>query len=48
MSAVIVKVDRLCDLVVLGTDPEARVRFPALPEKSGGSGTWSTQLREYN
>jgi hypothetical protein len=28
-------VDRLCGLVVLflATDPEARVRFPALPEK---------------
>jgi hypothetical protein len=27
--------DRLCGLVVgfLATDPEARVRFPALPEK---------------
>jgi hypothetical protein len=24
---------RLCGLVVLATDPEARVRFPALPEK---------------
>jgi hypothetical protein len=43
--------DRLCGLVVefLATDPEARVRFPALPEKkSSGSGTGSTQLREYN
>jgi hypothetical protein len=43
--------DRLCGLVVrvLGTDPEARVRFPALPEKkSSGSGTGSTQPREYN
>jgi hypothetical protein len=29
--------------------PEARVRFPALPEKkSSGSGTGSTQPREYN
>jgi hypothetical protein len=45
------RLDRLCGLVVrvLGTDPEARVRFPALPEKkSSGSGTGSTQLREYN
>jgi hypothetical protein len=42
--------DRLCGLVeFLATDPEARVRFPALPEKkSSGSGTGSTQPREYN
>jgi hypothetical protein len=33
----------------LATDPEARVRFPALPEKkSSGSGSGSTQPREYN
>jgi hypothetical protein len=40
----------------LATDPEARVRFPALPdflkkkrkENSSGSGTGSTQPREYN
>jgi hypothetical protein len=33
----------------LATDPEARVRFPALPEKkSSGSGTGFTQPREYN
>jgi hypothetical protein len=33
----------------LATDPEARARFPALPEKkSSGSGTESTQLHEYN
>jgi hypothetical protein len=39
--------ERLCGLVV--RDPEARVRFPALPEKkSSGSGTGSTQPREYN
>jgi hypothetical protein len=31
------------------TDPEARVRLPALPEKkSSESGTGSTQPREYN
>jgi hypothetical protein len=31
------------------TDPEARVRFPALPKKKNcGSGTGSTQPREYN
>jgi hypothetical protein len=44
--------DRLCGLVVkfLPTDPEARVRFQALPDflRSSGSGTGSTQLREYN
>jgi hypothetical protein len=33
----------------LATDPEARVRFPALPEKKcSGSGTGSIQPREYN
>jgi hypothetical protein len=32
----------------LATDPEARVRFPALSEKSSGSGTESTQTHEYN
>jgi heme/copper-type cytochrome/quinol oxidase subunit 2 len=33
----------------LATDPEDRVRFLALPEKeSSGSGTGSTQRREYN
>jgi hypothetical protein len=31
----------------LATDPEARVRFPALPKNSSGSGTGSTQPREY-
>jgi hypothetical protein len=42
-------VDRLCGLEFLVTDPEARVRFPALPgKKSSGSGTESTQPREYN
>jgi hypothetical protein len=31
------------------TDPEARVRFPALPDKkNSGSGTGSTQPRDYN
>jgi hypothetical protein len=32
------------------TDPEVRVRFPALPDflRSSGSGTGSTQPREYN
>jgi hypothetical protein len=36
--------DRICGLVVrvLGYRSEARVRFPALPEKSSGSGTGST------
>jgi hypothetical protein len=33
----------------MATDPEAWVRFLALPEKkSSGSGTGSTQPREYN
>jgi hypothetical protein len=43
---------RLCGLVVsfLATDPEVRVWFPALPGflRSSGSGTGSTQPREYN
>jgi hypothetical protein len=34
---------------LLAIDPEARVRFPALPgKKSSRSGTGSTQPREYN
>jgi hypothetical protein len=33
---------------ILATDTEARVRFPALPEKNSGSGTGSTYPREYN
>jgi hypothetical protein len=34
----------------LTTDPEVRVRFQALPDfmTSSGSGTGSTQPREYN
>jgi hypothetical protein len=34
----------------LAADPEVRVRFPALPDfvTSSGSGTGSTQPREYN
>jgi hypothetical protein len=34
----------------LATDPEARVRFPALLDflRSSGSGTGSTQPRDYN
>jgi hypothetical protein len=34
----------------LATDPEVRVRFPPLPDflRSSGSGTGSTQPREYN
>jgi hypothetical protein len=34
----------------LATDPEVRVRFPALPHflRSSGSGTGSTQPSEYN
>jgi hypothetical protein len=40
--------DRLRGLVA--TDPEVPVRFPALPDfvRSSGSGTESTQPREYN
>jgi hypothetical protein len=35
---------------ILATDPEVRVRFPALPDylRSNGAGTGFTQLREYN
>jgi hypothetical protein len=34
----------------LATDPDVRVLFPALPDflRSSGSGTGSTQPREYN
>jgi hypothetical protein len=34
---------------LLATDPEVRVRVPALPDflRSSGSGTGSTQPREY-
>jgi hypothetical protein len=34
----------------LSTDPEVQVRFPALQDflRSSGSGTESTQPREYN
>jgi hypothetical protein len=41
---------RLCGLVVPGYRSRARVRFPALPDflRSSGSGTGSTQPREYN
>jgi hypothetical protein len=40
-------IDRLCGLA---TNPELRVRFPVLPDflRSSGSGTGSTQPREYN
>jgi hypothetical protein len=41
----------LCGLVaILTTDPEVRVLFRALPDflSSRGSGTGSTQPREYN
>jgi hypothetical protein len=42
--------DRLCGLLDLATDPEVRVRFPALPAflRSSGSGAGSTQPRDYN
>jgi hypothetical protein len=35
---------------LLTTNPEVRVRFPALPDflRSTGSGTGATQPREYN
>jgi hypothetical protein len=35
---------------LLATDPEVLVRFPALPDflRTSGSGTGSTQSREYN
>jgi hypothetical protein len=41
--------DRNCGQF-LDTDPEVRVRFPALPDylRSSGSGTGSTQPCEYN
>jgi hypothetical protein len=41
---------RLCGLVVRVTHPEVRVRFPALPDFLGnsGSGTGSTQPLEHN
>jgi hypothetical protein len=46
-NGVIDWLDHLCGLVVRVL--EARVRFPALPEKkSSGSGMGSTQPREYN
>jgi hypothetical protein len=37
-------------IVVRATDPEVRVPFPALPYflRSSGSGTGSTQPRDYN
>jgi hypothetical protein len=40
----------LCLSEFLATDPEIRVRFPALPDflRNSGSGTGSTQPREYN
>jgi hypothetical protein len=40
----------VCLAEILATDPEVRVRFPALPDylRSSGSGTGSSQLREYN
>jgi hypothetical protein len=44
--------DRICGLVVRvpATDPEVRVRFPALSDflRSSGSGKGSTQPGEYN
>jgi hypothetical protein len=47
-----VRAYRLCGLVAefLATDPKFRVLFPALPDflRGSESGTWSTQLCEYN
>jgi hypothetical protein len=42
--------DPVCWSGFLATDPEVRVRFPELPHflRSSGSGTGSTQPREYN
>jgi hypothetical protein len=42
--------DRLCGLEFLVTDPEVRVRFPALSDfmRSSEPGTGSAQPREYN
>jgi hypothetical protein len=39
-----------CGKQFLATDPEVRVRFPALPHflRSSGSGTGFTQLNEYS
>jgi hypothetical protein len=39
-----------CLIEFLATDPELRVRFPALQDfrRSNGSETGSTQAREYN
>jgi hypothetical protein len=49
MWSVTISEYRIQIIVLLTTDPEARVRFPALPEKnSSGSGTGSTQPHEYN
>jgi hypothetical protein len=42
-----ITIDKKDNSEFLATDPEARVRFPAL-QKSGRSGTGSTQPREYN
>jgi hypothetical protein len=48
----IVLLDRLCGLVVEfpATDPKVPLSIPALLDflRSSGSGTWSTQPREYN
>jgi hypothetical protein len=47
----ITKEDKFVSLgAKLATDPEVRVRFPALPDvlRSSGSGTGSTRPREHN
>jgi hypothetical protein len=50
LQKVVHAVTVVCVHPVEATDPEARVRFPALPEKknSSGSGTGSTLPRDYN
>jgi hypothetical protein len=49
LLAVTLGSDKSNMLEFLATDPEARVRFPALTEKrSNGPGTGFTQPREYN
>jgi hypothetical protein len=42
--------DNFGNVMFLATDPEVRVRFSVLPDflRSNGSGTGSTQPREYN
>jgi hypothetical protein len=50
MLLIILKASSVVWSEFLATDPEARVRFSALPDflRSSGSGTGSTQPHEYN